>query len=185
MTTTPSDPDEPRGGDQIPPTGGQQPPYGQPPPPPPPPAGGGSDRPYGEPPPPPPGYGQPPPPPPGYGQQPPYGQSGYPPSYGDYYAPGGYDPAAYGGGPPRSSTKAVAGLILSIIGLLVCPFIFSVIGLVLANQAKREIAESGGAITGRGVAQAAYVIAIIGLILWLVGIALRAVGVWDFTVTGT
>ena len=174
MTTTPNDPDEPRGDDQIPPAGGQQPPYGQPPPPP------G----YGQPPPPPPGYEQQPPLPPGYGQQPPYGQSGYPPGYGDY-ARGGYDPAAYGV-TPRSSTKAVAALILSIIGLLFCPFIFSVIGLILSNQAKREIAGSGGTITGRGVAQAAFVIAIIGLGLWLLGIFLQAIGVLNFTLnTGT
>ena len=171
MTTTPNDPDEPRGNDEIPPAEGQQPPYGQPPPPRP---GYGQDQPYGA----------PPPPPPGYGQQPPYGQSGYPSSYGDY-GRGGYDPAAYGV-TPRSSTKAVAALILSIIGLLFCPFIFSVIGLILSNQAKREIAGSGGAITGRGVAQAAFVIAIIGLVLWLLGIFLQAIGVLNFTLnTGT
>ena len=119
-----------------------------------------------------------PPPPSPSGQSPPYGQ---PSGYGSY----GYGSGAGYGGPPRQSTKAVAALILSIIGLLVCPFLFSVIGLVLAAQAKREIAASGGGLTGGGIAQAGFVISIIGLVFWVLGLLLSAAGVLHVNVPGT
>lgn len=57
---------------------------------------------------------------------------------------------------PRTSTTAQWALGLSIFGLCCC--ITAIIGLVLAGNAKREIAASGGAIGGAGIAQAAWII---------------------------
>ncbi len=59
----------------------------------------------------------------------------------------------------RTSGKAIASLIFSILG----SGIFSVVGLILGYQAKREIDESGGRITGRGLALAGIIIGWIGV----------------------
>jgi hypothetical protein len=122
---------------------GQQVPGGQPPPPP----GYGQPQ-YGAPEPAPP-YGQPPP----YGQQPPYPPSPYgqsPASYG-YPAPtGAYGPQPYYG--PTTSGKATTVLVLGILSLVLfvgcIGFILAIVALVLAPGAAREIAESGGRLTG-------------------------------------
>ena len=99
------------------------------------------------------GYGQP-----GYGQ--PYGGwQGQPPPY-----------AHYGGPVPESNSKATAALVLGIAGLVVCPLICSVIGLVLGYQARSEIDASGGMQTGRGNA-------IAGIVLGWIGVGLSALGI--------
>jgi Domain of unknown function (DUF4190) len=199
MSVTPDEPDEPRRGEPEPPDSGEppQPPAAETPPPPPPSGQPPPPPPSGQPPPPPP-FGQPPPPPaapppygpPSSGQVPPYGQPppyeqvppyGQPPSYGQY----GYDSGAGYGVVPRPSTKATVALILSIVGLLLCPLLFSLIGLVLASQAKREIAASGGSLTGAGMAQAAFIISIVGLVFWLLGLLLSAAGVISVNVPRT
>lgn len=132
----------------------EQPPYGSTPPPPPPP--------YGAPPPPPP-YGSAPPPPP-YGNQPPqygapgYGAPGYGAPYGNPYGP-----------PTQSSQKALWSLILGIAGIACCG-LAAVAALIMGNQAKKEIAASGGTQTGEGQAQAGYILGIIGCVLWVLGI---------------
>ncbi|MGH9243189.1 MAG: DUF4190 domain-containing protein [Acidimicrobiales bacterium] len=110
---------------------------------------------------PPPPYGQPPPPPPpGYGQPPPYPQPGYP-GYQMY-------------GVPQDHPQATLALILGILGLVVCgvcaPFAW-----VIGRRAVNEIDASGGALGGRGSAQAGYIMGLIGsilLILAVVGIIL-------------
>jgi hypothetical protein len=93
------------------------------------------------------------PPQPPYGQQPPYqpppyGQS--PASYG-YPAPtGAYGPQPYYG--PTTSGKATTVLVLGILSLVLMfgciGFILAIVALVLAPGAAREIAESGGRLTG-------------------------------------
>src|SRR5688572_16588389 len=111
----------------------------------------------------------PPPPPGGYSQQPPYGQQqppyGQQPAYGQYGA-SGYDQY---GGPPKTSGKATAALIVAIVGLFICGPIAGIIALVLAGQAKTEIAQSGGRITGEGQVKAARIIAIIEIVLGVLG----------------
>jgi hypothetical protein len=162
--------------EQNPPDAGQPAnPYGAPPP-------GGPASPYGQPP-----YGTPPSgqpygPPPTYGQQygppPPYGQ---PPGYGPvpgYGAPPIYGP---GYGAPATEGTAIAALILAIASFLICPVIPAIIALVLAGNAKRTIAASGGAKTGAGLVTAARVISWVNIVLVVVGtigvvIAVVAVG---------
>lgn len=108
-----------------------------------PPAGG-----YGAPPPP------PPPPAPAYGTQTP----GYP-------AP--QQPAGYAVAP--NSSKATLSLIFGILGLVVC-MPFGIAAVIVGNQAKAEIAASGGYMSGEGSAKA-------GVILgWIaIGLTIAAV----------
>jgi len=143
------------------------PPYGQ--------APGTGDQPEGQPvqpgPQPPPAYGQPP-----YGQ-PPYGQPGAPGEPGAYEQPPGYAEQGYpppqqqGYGPPygfqpQTEQKAIWALVAALAGYVACPIVLHVVGWVLANQALRDIRASGGALTGEGMAQAARVLAIIGLVVF-------------------
>jgi hypothetical protein len=65
----------------------------------------------------------------------------------------------------ETSGKATAALVLGICGLVVCPFILSVVAVVVATQARAEIRESRGRLGGAGSAQA-------GLILGWVGAAI-------------
>jgi hypothetical protein len=108
---------------------------------------------WGRPPPPssqpptPAGYDQPPGPPPGYGQPYPYPH-------------------------PKQDDKALAALIVAIAGWFVCPFVLHIVGLVLANQSLQAIRESNGWLTGEGMANAARIISIVGIVLGAVFIAL-------------
>ena len=54
--------------------------------------------------------------------------------------------------PPRTPGQAIASLILGIIGIVLCPMVTSVVGLIFGYSAKREIDNSGGRLGGRGVA---------------------------------
>jgi Domain of unknown function (DUF4190) len=114
-------------------------------------------------------------PPPAYGQ-PPYEQPGAPGEPGAYeqprgYAEQGYPPPQQGYGPaygfqPQTEQKAIWALVAALAGYVACPIVLHVVGWVLANQALRDIRASGGALTGEGMAQAARVLAIIGLVLF-------------------
>jgi hypothetical protein len=107
--------------------------------------------------------------PPAYGQQPPYGQPGWGP-------PPGYPPAGY---PPQTSSKATTVLVLGIVSLVtlwLCGlgFITAIIALVLAPGAAREIAASGGALTGEGQVRAGRIMSWVTVGLTLLGLALFA-----------
>jgi hypothetical protein len=71
---------------------------------------------------------------------------------------------------PESSGKALASLILGIAGLVVCPFVCSILAIVFATQARAEIAASRGRLGGAQNAQ-------VGLILGWVGLAISAIGI--------
>ena len=62
--------------------------------------------------------------------------------------------------------KAIAALVLSIVGILFCPYVFSVLGLVLGYRARGEIQRSAGALGGEGLALAAIIISWAGLAVW-------------------
>ena len=100
---------------------------------------------------------------------------------GPPYGPAPERPGGWAPGPPQqqwggqpwgpqgseSSGKATASLVLGITGLLVCPIVCSVIGLILGYQARGEIDRSGGRLTGRGSAKAGIILSWIGLVLYL------------------
>jgi Domain of unknown function (DUF4190) len=71
--------------------------------------------------------------------------------------------------PQESSGKALAALILGIAGLVVCPFVCSILAVVFAIQARADIAASGGRLGGAQNAQ-------VGLILGWVGLAIAVAG---------
>ncbi|WP_370619286.1 DUF4190 domain-containing protein [Mumia sp. Pv 4-285] len=102
------------------------------------------------------------PPPGGYGGPPPGGYGGPPPG-GDPY-----------GEPPKNSTKATWALVTGILGLCCGPL--GVVGIVLGRQAKDEIAASNGRLTGAGLAQAGFIIGIIAVVLWALGLVARLSG---------
>ncbi len=165
--------------------------YGQPPPDPP---GYGQSAPaqpgYGQASPGQPCYGQGAPGQPGYGQTPypqtpGYGQSGYPQGgygqtgygQGGYGQPGfgapGYSQPYPGGGfspypaTPKNNGLAIASLVCSILGL--CCGVGGVLGVIFGFVARGQIRRSGGAQQGSGLALA-------GIIVGFVVIALAAVG---------
>jgi hypothetical protein len=97
-------------------------------------------------------------------QQPPPGQYGNQPGYG---APV----------PQKTSVMSILALISGILG--VCGagcLIFGVGGIVLGILGKKEIRESQGAIKGQGLAQAGFILGIIGLVL--------GVGYWILVASG-
>jgi len=125
------------------------PPYGQ--------APGTGDQPEGQPtqpgPQPPPAYGQPP-----YGQPGAYDEQSYPAPQQGYGSPYGFQ--------PQTEQKAIWALVAALAGYVTCPIVLHVVGWVLANQALHDIRASGGALTGEGMAQAARVLAIVGLVVF-------------------
>src|SRR3954467_10119802 len=70
---------------------------------------------------------------------------------------------------PPTSGAATASLVLGICGLVVCPFVCSVLALVFGYQAREQIDESGGQLGGRSSAVA-------GIVLGWVGVGLCALG---------
>jgi hypothetical protein len=121
-------------------------------------------------PPPPPGGS----PPPGWYPQGGYAPPGYPPP-GSYPPPGGYPPPGYYGGygyPPRTDTRAVWALVLSIGSFVVCPVVPAIAALILASGARRDIAASGGGLQGAGMVTAATVISWINIGLAILAVAL-------------
>jgi hypothetical protein len=68
-----------------------------------------------------------------------------------------------------NSGKAIAALICGIVGLTSCGLV-GIIAIVLGNQARSEIAASGGRVEGDGLAQA-------GLVMGWISVGLMAVGV--------
>jgi Domain of unknown function (DUF4190) len=76
----------------------------------------------------------------------------------------------------QTSGKSTAALVMGILGLFLCPLICSVLALVFGYQARREIDNSGGRITGRGSATAGIVLGWIGVALVTAFIALVILG---------
>lgn len=85
-------------------------------------------------------------------------------------------PGGYGYAQPKTNQKAIWSLVLGILGLVCCGFIAGIPALILGNSAKKEIAASGGAETGAGMAQAGFVLGIIAIALGVLGLILFAVG---------
>src|SRR3954451_23849467 len=75
--------------------------------------------------------------------------------------------------PPPTSGAATASLVLGICGLVVCPFVCSVLALVFGYQAREQIDESDGQLGGRSSAVA-------GIVLGWVGVGLRVLAVAAF-----
>jgi hypothetical protein len=109
------------------------------------------------------------------GQQ--WGQPGQPAAYG----PPGHPPyGPYGAPPVTTSSKATSVLVLGIVSLvmmLTCGlgFVTAVIALVLAPGAKREIAGSGGRLTGESQVRTGTILAWVTLGLTALAVVVLAV----------
>jgi len=77
-------------------------------------------------------------------------------------------PGAWGSPPPNSG-KAIAALVLGILGIVSCQ-VLGIAAIVLGQQANQEIAASRGQLGGEGFAKA-------GIIMGWVAVALLALGV--------
>jgi hypothetical protein len=85
-----------------------------------------------------------------------------PPQYPSY--PGDSGSPGYPYGPQAEQRQATTALVLGILGLAICgilaPFAWSI-----GRKSVREIDASGGALGGRGKAQAGYIMGVIGTVL--------------------
>jgi hypothetical protein len=136
-------------------------------------------------------YGAPPPSPPGGGN--PYGGAAYPPpSGGNQYGGAGYPPPpppgygyGYGYGPtPQAGTngKAIAALVLGIVGLVFC-VLAGIVAIVLGGQARREVTQTGQ--SGYGMALAGVVMGWVSVGLTVLLVALFAVGAFSAGSSGS
>ena len=90
--------------------------------------------------------------------------------------PGG--PGQYGGGyaQPQTNKKSIWALVLGIVSLICCGIFAGIPALILGNSAKKEIAASGGAQTGAGMAQAGVILGIISIVLSVLYVILLIAG---------
>lgn len=73
----------------------------------------------------------------------------------------------------RTNGKAIASLVLGIVGVTGIPFVASVIAIILGHMARREIAQHGE--EGRGIATAGIVLGWVGVLLAVAGALIATV----------
>ncbi|RNL65032.1 DUF4190 domain-containing protein [Nocardioides marmoriginsengisoli] len=103
-------------------------------------------------------------PPPQYGGQYPPQPGQYPPQPGQYQPQPGYQM------PPPTPGNATAALVLGIAGLIMCPLILSIPAWIVGRNAVKQIDASQGQLGGRSMANAGYIMGIIGTILGILAI---------------
>ena len=93
----------------------------------------------------------------------------------------------WGSAGPQTPGSAIAALVCGILAVLGCMFFTGIPAMVLGRRAKREIEQSGGALTGEGLATAGFVTGLIGTIwsvlgaiLLIVVIAVGGVAAYEF-----
>lgn len=101
-------------------------------------------------------------------------------SESQYPPPGQYPPPPPIPAVAPSSSKATTSLVLGVISVVMCGLFLGIPAMIIARQAKREIAESQGRLGGEGLATAGFVTGLIGTIWSVVGgillVVLIAVG---------
>jgi hypothetical protein len=100
-------------------------------------------------------------------------------SYGTPPPPPGYGAPTYGAVPPQHR-QAVTVLVLGILGLALCQ-VLGIPAWIMGNRVVREIDASGGAVGGRGLAQAGRICGIIATVF----LALALLLVLGIAVFGT
>lgn len=81
--------------------------------------------------------------------------------------PPGFTPEPVPHGLPRTSSNAVVAVVLAICSFLICPVVPAIVALFLASAAGKEIAASGGWVTGEGLVKGAKIASWINIGLWL------------------
>jgi hypothetical protein len=103
--------------------------------------------------------------------------------WGSPPASGGQAQSSWPGAPPVVGTgtgqgtpgKATASLVLGILGFIFCPVVCSVLAVVFGQQAKAEIDRNPG-MTGRGQAQAGFILGVVGLVISVLFLLLIIIG---------
>jgi len=76
-----------------------------------------------------------------------------------------------------TSTMAIISLVSGILGLSLLPVVGSIIAVITGPIAKRDIAASGGAQTGEGLATAGAILGWVGIGLTVIGLCITGVAV--------
>lgn len=76
-----------------------------------------------------------------------------------------------------TSTMAIVSLVSGILGLSLLPVVGSIVAVITGPIAKRDIAASGGAQTGEGLATAGAILGWVGIGLTVVGLCITGVAV--------
>ena len=71
-------------------------------------------------------------------------------------------------GPQQTNSKAITALVLGILGVVLCPLVISIPAIIVGNQARAEINQTGAG--GAGLATA-------GIVLGWIGVGLAALGI--------
>jgi hypothetical protein len=74
-----------------------------------------------------------------------------------------------------NSPLAIVSLVAGILGMTMFPFIGSVVAVITAVMAKKEIEQSAGALGGYGMAQAGMILGWVGIGLGVIGFCLAGV----------
>ena len=90
-----------------------------------------------------------------------------PPAPGSASAPAG----------ASTSTMAVVSLVAGILGLSLLPFVGSIVAVITGPIAKRDIAASGGAQSGEGLATAGAILGWVGIGLTVIGLCITGAAV--------
>ena len=72
----------------------------------------------------------------------------------------------WGAASPQTPGSAVAALVCGILAVLGCTFFTGIPAMVLGRRAKQEIEQSGGTLTGEGLATAGFVTGLVGTLLF-------------------
>ncbi len=74
--------------------------------------------------------------------------------------------------PQQTSNLAIISLIAGILGITILPFLGSIVAVFTGHMARKEIAESGGTLTGDGMAIAGLILGYFVIISSILGICL-------------
>ena len=107
----------------------------------------------------------PPPPPQGYPQQPPHDQQQYQQQpYGQYQEQ------------PKADPKAIWSMILGIVSfVLCCCGILAIPAIILGHMSMKSIDQSGGWLTGKGMAITGLILGYVVLVIWVISMILQFV----------
>jgi hypothetical protein len=76
----------------------------------------------------------------------------------------------YGQPMQRDSSLAIVSLVMGIAGLIILPFICSIVAVITGHNAMNEIKKSNGMIKGQGMATAGMVMGYIGIGFFVLGV---------------
>jgi len=97
---------------------------------------------------------------------------GQPPSAGPatWQTPQSFGPGGTVSTAPPTDGQAIASLVCGIVGFLVFPIILHIVAIVLGKSSMKRIDASAGALQGRQLAKAGFIIGIVGVVIGVLAI---------------